>query len=422
MSNNEIESGQLLFPRKSSVNLALLDAPQNVCQDLRDLRIRVLIVDDLKLVYEEIKAIFAEDQNIEIVGFALNGQEALDQIDEIQPDVVVLDMLMPVMGGLEATQKITKQHPNVKILILSASDDDSIVSEVIAAGANGYVLKNMITSELALAIHSVHMGSCYFATGILHSLAKITAQNLNSEAFDLASQVVKDQAQTTKSQVAQPPVVPAKKNKQPKPEKPLFPYGDWVLVGTGVIVLSQINGAGHDLGHTGLFLLMLALIARPIKSWWSAPLQYRRGIGIVAFAATLAHAIYATNHFLQGNWASLALIFDQYAFGLWAGILALAIMTPAAVTSFQFMQRKLGKTWRKIHLLTLPAMALAVLHTVLVGPDYLMTDSPLELAEGLRTYGIIFAGILIFLLRKQIIWSKFKLNNLGKLFKKSIKA
>ncbi|NJL51535.1 MAG: hypothetical protein HC930_03750 [Hydrococcus sp. SU_1_0] len=159
----------------------------------------------------------------------------------------------------------------------------------------------MISSELALAIHSVYMGSCYFATEILHSLARITAQNLNSETGDVASQVVKEQAQTTKPQEVKPSVVPAKKIKQPKPEKPLFPYGDWILVGTGVIVLPQINGAGHDLGHTGLFLLMLALIARPIKNWWSAPLKYRRGIGIIAFAAALAHAIYATNHFLQGN-------------------------------------------------------------------------------------------------------------------------
>ncbi|NJL51536.1 MAG: response regulator [Hydrococcus sp. SU_1_0] len=141
MSNNEIESGQLLSSRKSSVNLELLDALQNVRQDLPDLRIRVMVVDDLRLVYEEIKAVFAEDQNIEIVGSALNGQEALDKIDEIKPDVIVLDILMPVMGGIEATQKITKLHPKVKILILSSFDDDSTVSEAIAAGANGYVLK-----------------------------------------------------------------------------------------------------------------------------------------------------------------------------------------------------------------------------------------------------------------------------------------
>ncbi|NJL51534.1 MAG: hypothetical protein HC930_03745 [Hydrococcus sp. SU_1_0] len=126
--------------------------------------------------------------------------------------------------------------------------------------------------------------------------------------------------------------------------------------------------------------------------------------------------------FCKAIWASLLSISEQYAFGLWTGIIALAIMTPAAVTSFQFMQRKLGKTWRKIHLLTVPAMALAVLHTVLVGPHYLMTDSPLELAEGLRTYGVIFAGMLIFLLRKQITWSKFKLSNPVKLFQKSIKV
>jgi DNA-binding NarL/FixJ family response regulator/DMSO/TMAO reductase YedYZ heme-binding membrane subunit len=463
-TNDVMESGQLVVTNPSSKNSSLLRTTKDVSQNFSESKIRVLIVDDLRLVCEGLQAIFADDQSIEIVGFALNGQDAMNQIDETKPDVVVLDLLMPVMGGIEATKKITQKYPDLKILILTSFDDDSVVSEVIAAGANGYVLKNMVIGELALAIRSVHSGSYHFAAGLLNSLATIAAKHCDYNDFNFAPQdvctidspvvpatpkasakttlqdsakttlqdsaktILQDSAKTTpqaapKTTPQANKAIPKKvKPKKPKPEKPLLPYADWLLVVSGIIVLSQLNGAGHNLAHAGLFLLMLALMARPVRVWCDIPLKYRRGIGVIAFAAALAHAIYATRDFLEGNLATISLMSTQNKWGLWAGIISLAIMAPAAVTSFQFMQRKLGKAWRKIHLLSLPSMFLAVFHTILVGPHYLMPDAQVEVIDYSRTGAIILVGILIGLLRQRIVWSKLKLNNLGKSAKKPLKA
>ena len=195
-----------------------------------------------------------------------------------------------------------------------------------------------------------------------------------------------------------------------KPKKPLFPGGDWVTIVMGVIVLSKTDGMGHHLGHAGIFFLMLALIARPISSFWRQPLKHRRTIGIFAFATTLAHAIYAFFHVLQGNGAILLAMTSQHQWGIYVGIISLLAMTPAALTSFQVWQKKLGKTWRQIHLLTVPALALAVLHTILIGPHY-MADLQLEIADSLRTYGISTMTLLVLLMRRRKFWLFLGLGN-----------
>ncbi|MCC0178995.1 ferric reductase-like transmembrane domain-containing protein [Waterburya agarophytonicola K14] len=200
---------------------------------------------------------------------------------------------------------------------------------------------------------------------------------------------------------------------QQKLKKPLFPYGDWIAIVLGVIILSKTDGMGHHLGHAGIFFLMLALIARPISFWWNIPLKYRRTIGIFAFAATLAHAIYAFFHVLNGNVATISEMISRHQWGIWAGIIALATMTPAAITSFPFLQRKLGKRWRQIHLLTVPALALAALHTILIGPHY-MAELQLELEDSLRTYGIVILTILVFLMRRRMFWSILRLRKMIK--------
>jgi DMSO/TMAO reductase YedYZ heme-binding membrane subunit len=187
-------------------------------------------------------------------------------------------------------------------------------------------------------------------------------------------------------------------------QKPLFPYGDWITLVMGVVVLSQMDGMGHHLGHAGIFLLMLALIARPIRLLWNQPLKHRRAIGIFAFAATLAHAIYAFGNVLNYDLGTMLNLTSRHQWGLWAGIISLALMTPAAVTSFQFFQQKLGKKWRQIHLLTVPALALAVMHTVLIGPHYL-AQFRMDILDHLRIYGIITLTLLIFLIRRQIFRS-----------------
>jgi DNA-binding NarL/FixJ family response regulator/DMSO/TMAO reductase YedYZ heme-binding membrane subunit len=442
-SNDVVESRQPIVAEPSSKDSSLLSTTQDVSQDFSEQKIRVLIVDDLRLVCEGLQAIFDEVQDIDIVGFALNGKEAIKQVSKVKPDVVILDLLMPGMGGLETTKKISQQYPDVKILILSSFDDDSIVSEIIAAGGNGYVFKNMVISELAIAIRSVHNGSYHFAAGLLDTLVKTTDQPSISNALNLTSDTVS--AIDSPVVAAQPQAIQAiqftqvtqvtqatsatsttsatqvNQPKQPKLERPLLPYGDWALAVAAVIVFSQINVIGSHLGHVGLFLLMLALIARPLKGWWDAPWKYRRGIDVIAFAAVLAHVIYVTRDSLEGNLATIGLMSTQHKWGMWIGIASLGIMTLVAMTSFRFLQRKLGNAGRHIHLLSVPVMALAVLHTILVGPHYLMADAQVEAIDYFRSFCIIAIGLLIWLLRQRIVWSKLKLNNLDNTVKKQIK-
>lgn len=195
--------------------------------------------------------------------------------------------------------------------------------------------------------------------------------------------------------------------------EPLFPYGDWITIVAGVIILSKTDGMGHHLGHAGIFLLMLALIARPMSFCWKQPLKKRRTIGIFAFAAILAHAIYAFDRILNGNWKTILNMSLQHQWGMWTGIIALMAITPAAVTSFKFFQKKLGNRWRQIHLLSVPALAIATMHVVLIGPHY-MAHLQVDAINHLRTYIIAIATLLVFLMRQQVFWSVLK-------FKKTIK-
>lgn len=186
--------------------------------------------------------------------------------------------------------------------------------------------------------------------------------------------------------------------------KALFPYGDWLTVVLGVIILSKTDGMGHHLGHGSLFFLMLALIARPISFLWNQPLKYRRTIGILSFATALAHSIYAYSHILNNDLAKILTMSPGHQWGMWAGIISLAAITPAAMTSFQYLQKKLGKRWRQIHLLTVPALAFAVLHVVLIGPHYL-GKVPVTVLNYGCTYGIITIAAIVFLIRKRSFWS-----------------
>jgi DNA-binding NarL/FixJ family response regulator/DMSO/TMAO reductase YedYZ heme-binding membrane subunit len=380
--------------------------------------IRVLVVDDLKMIYEGLKSMFAADDEINIVGHACNGKEAIKKIANDKPDVILIDILMPVMGGIETTTEISKLFPEVKVIVLSGFEDDPIILEAIAAGAKGYLLKNMITEDLASAIRSVHRGSSHFAPGIIDCLAKTAIENSDSQNTNLLPQKVctidypapKAQPRKIKAEI-----VNTKKLKETKPkeQKPLFKHGDWITIILCVIMLSQTNGMGHHLAHAGLFFLMLSLLARPIKVWWNWPLKHRRTIGIFAFAAAVAHSFYATFKVLDLDFEMMLAMSPQNQWGIGIGIISLLVMTPAAVTSFQFFQKKLGKQWRQIHLLTVPALALAVLHTVLVGPHYMSTVE-ISSVDYLRTIGVIIAGSLVLLMRRKIFWSSLNLNSLGK--------
>lgn len=129
--------------------------------------IRLLLVDDQSLVRQGLKAMLSLESDLEIVGMAENGEEAIAQVEKLQPDVVLMDVRMPVMNGATATRIICEKFPQVKVLVLSTYDDDHDVNEAIRSGAKGYLLKDMPSEELVNAIRSVHRGYAQLAPGLL---------------------------------------------------------------------------------------------------------------------------------------------------------------------------------------------------------------------------------------------------------------
>ncbi|MFW6126375.1 MAG: response regulator transcription factor [Chloroflexota bacterium] len=126
-------------------------------------KIRVLVVDDHAIVRDGICALLSLTPDIEVVGEAANGKEALDMAKELQPDVVVMDIAMPVMGGLEATRRMRKEAPDTRILALTQYDDKEYVFPIIEAGALGFISKVAASSELAAGIRSVHRGDSFLS-------------------------------------------------------------------------------------------------------------------------------------------------------------------------------------------------------------------------------------------------------------------
>ena len=126
-------------------------------------RIRVLVVDDHALVREGIRSLLALTANIEIVGEAADGRQALEKVRQLMPEIVLMDLAMPVMGGLEATRRIRKEYPGTKVLALTQYDDSEYVVPIIEAGARGFVTKMSSSIELAAAIEAVHEGDSYLS-------------------------------------------------------------------------------------------------------------------------------------------------------------------------------------------------------------------------------------------------------------------
>ena len=122
------------------------------------MRISVLIVDDHTLVRDGLSALLANHADIEVVGTAANGREAVRDVQRLRPNVVLMDISMPVMGGLEATRQIVERCPSSKIVIFSMHATIEHCQQAVRAGASGYVLKESATEEVAAAIHSVHVG------------------------------------------------------------------------------------------------------------------------------------------------------------------------------------------------------------------------------------------------------------------------
>ncbi len=132
--------------------------------------IRVLIVDDHPMVAEGIQSILESYAEIDVVGTLSNGQDAVDQVADLAPDVILMDLNMPGLGGLSATEIILERLPETRILILSMHDSPEYISTALSHGAKGYVLKDVQTEEIKQAIDAVMQGEQYLCTGASGSL------------------------------------------------------------------------------------------------------------------------------------------------------------------------------------------------------------------------------------------------------------
>ena len=147
-------------------------------------KIKVLVVDDHTIIRDGICALLALAGDIEIVGEANNGSEALEKVKELNPDVVLMDIAMPIMGGLEATRRINKEAPKTKVLVLTQYDDKEYFFPVIESGASGYLSKAAASSELIAGIRSVYKGDSYLSP----SVTKLMVENYQNTVGNRSKQ------------------------------------------------------------------------------------------------------------------------------------------------------------------------------------------------------------------------------------------
>lgn len=128
--------------------------------------IRVLLAEDHTILRKGLCSLLENEFGIEVVGESENGREAIEKTELLKPDVLVLDISMPLLNGIEVTRKLIKKFPDLKILVLTMHTSDEFVFEVLNAGAKGYVIKKAAPDELVSAIHAVSLGQSYFSPEI----------------------------------------------------------------------------------------------------------------------------------------------------------------------------------------------------------------------------------------------------------------
>jgi DNA-binding NarL/FixJ family response regulator len=146
--------------------------------------IRVVLADDHAVVRKGIREFLEEDGDIQVVGEAADGAQAVALVTEQQPDLAVLDVQMPGMTGIEATRQIKAEHPAVRVLILTAYDDDPYIFALLQAGASGYILKTADSSELLRAVRAVYRGESALDPAVAQRVVQqlTTGRPLGAEA------------------------------------------------------------------------------------------------------------------------------------------------------------------------------------------------------------------------------------------------
>lgn len=149
------------------------------------MKIKVVIADDHEIFRDGFRAMLRKQQDIELVGEAVNGQELVELVNETKPDVVLTDIKMPLLSGIDATRAILKQLPSTKIIALSMFDDDHLIIDMLESGARGYLLKNTSKAEIIQAIQHVYTGELYYCRSTSNKLVQLMAESKFNPYKDL---------------------------------------------------------------------------------------------------------------------------------------------------------------------------------------------------------------------------------------------
>jgi HlyD family secretion protein len=185
--------------------------------------LKILLVDDQKSIQMKLQEMLSSQVDLQVVGTANDGETAIAKIESSQPDVVLLDIEMPKMNGIEATEIVSQRFPDCRILVLSSHEDQEYVQQAIAAGADGYILKNADASDLVMAIYSVSKGYSHFAPKLLPKM-------------QLTKQKIQD---TSHLDVPQPT---SRKPKKIPPRRQF--YWKWLWSSLGILVLVSAIAVG----------------------------------------------------------------------------------------------------------------------------------------------------------------------------------
>ena len=200
----------------------------------------------------------------------------------------------------------------------------------------------------------------------------------------------------------------------------LFKIGGWLTVVIGALLLLRTGDTMNDYsGHGALLCLVLALAARPISRVWTGPLRYRRVLGVGAFALSWLHVLHMMSHTWQWQVQAVQFMLPSHQIGIGLGIGAIALMAPAALTSFDRAQKALGSHWRKLHLLSAPALILVAIHTVLIGSHY-WGALAIVWQNQVRVLALLAVVSGVFCLRSPHVWSLLSLSKYYALPKSSL--
>lgn len=204
--------------------------------------IKILIVDDQNTVRQILKSYLENEEDMSIVGFAVDGQAALKQVEALLPDVIIMDIEMPKMDGFTATKIISEQYLSTKIIFFTNHDEINYFNQALKTGANGYLLKRSTSEEIKSAILTVYYGSFHLNPGLLEKyLASVSQTSSDSSEIVKLQEMLNQQSSLIRELIPKPKnkIVEPKQPKKEQPKKALDLETKLAELGTRIRILER---------------------------------------------------------------------------------------------------------------------------------------------------------------------------------------